>query len=229
MLFSNYLILVLKQLYRIKIAFFFTLIFPLILYLLFNQGKNALSLIGFFNFAIQSAMLQSVGMFISASKNTAWGCYVETLPAPSLYQAASIIIGMLLVGILGVIAIAAIDFIIYHTLSLNSLLLALISCLPGALAMGALGYLIGYHLDPMSSRNILVLTNIVFMFLTFTSGHIQQCLSWFFLPNAWMLFSYHLSLAHTFDMARFAIIMSYFLVFLAIIHFYQPPKTGHQY
>lgn len=227
MLFSNYILLPLKQLFRIKMAFFFTLIFPVILYLVYGHNDNMLSIISFFNFSIQSAMLQSVGIFISAQRNTSWGNYVSTLPAPFHYPLLGILISMFMIGVCGLSLICGIDFIFYHVLSINQLWLILITAAIGSIPMGAFGYLIGMGFDQSSSRNLLTLLNLIFLFLTFVPPHVQKILAYFSLPNAWLQFSMYLIKDNIFDANTFCVIMFYSLILFIAIKLVNLPKKRY--
>jgi len=79
MLLTSYIVLILKQLIRMKMALFFTLIFPVILYLFFGYSSSAVTLIAFIHFSMQSAMLQTLGIFASVQKNTSWGQYAANV------------------------------------------------------------------------------------------------------------------------------------------------------
>ena len=228
MLLLDYVTLVLKQLVRIRMAFFFTLAFPVILYLFNGYSSQPTLLIVFFNFAMQSAMLQTVGMFVSVQKNTTWGQYVSTLPAPPVYSALGTIIAMFIIGVLGIVLIGCIDLFWFHTLSLNSIVLALLGAMLGAFPAGALGYLIGVYFDPTSARNLLILVNLAFLFITFVSGSIQHILSWFFLPNVWLDFSWNLVMDKHAKMYDLMLLIAYFALFLAFIKWSSIPKNSYQ-
>lgn len=224
MLFFNYITLPLKQLIRIKIAFFFTIIFPVILFLVYGHD-NLVSMISFFNFTMQSAMLQSVGIFVSAQKNTSWGQYVSTLPAPYLYPIMGIIIAMFMIGVCGLIMICSIDIFIYHILSYSQLTLVLFAAALGSIPMGALGYLIGVGFDQASARNILTFINIIFLFMTFVPYEIQKLLAYFVLPNVWLRFSSMLVMDKSFHLYSFFILCVYFVIFIILVKLIDIPKN----
>lgn len=218
MLLLQYIVFTLKQLTRIRMAFFFTMIFPVVLYSFFRDPQQNFFLIAYFNFSMQSAMLQTVGIFASAHKNTAWGNYVTTLPAPSLYNTIGTMLALLMVGIIGVVMISLIDCSFYHSLSLGTIALGLIAAIVGAIPAGCMGYFIGTTFEPIVSRNVLLLVNLFFMFSSFAAMHVQKILAWFFFPNTWMFFSYELSFNKHFNGYYFVILMLYATLFLVLTH-----------
>src|SRR3989338_7888611 len=139
MLLVNYITLILKQLIRMRMALFFTLIFPVILYLFYGYSTPSITLVVFLNFAMQSAMLQTIGIFASVQKNSPWGNYVSTLPAPSIYSALGIIIALFIIGFIGILLIGLIDTLFFHSLSFLAVIFAMCGAAAGALPMGALG------------------------------------------------------------------------------------------
>lgn len=227
MLLLTYLSLPLKQFIRIRMACFFTLILPVILYLLYGHTSQSILLIAFLNFTLQSAMLQSVGMFISAHKTTAWGSYVSTLPSPPLYPILGTVLGMFLIGLLGLLFIISLDLIFYHVLSSHEVGLVLIGTSLGAIPMGALGYLIGAGFDQMSARNILTFTNTIFLFAMFVPDSIQKILAYGFLPNIWLNFTWQLAIEKHFSLYDCTILLAYLALFIILIKKISHPKSQY--
>lgn len=217
MLFWSYMLLPLKQLFRIRMAFFFTLIFPVILFLLYGHAPSV-SRIAFLNFAMQSAMLQTVGIFVSVQKSTSWGEFVSTLPAPSIYRITGTIGSMFLIGLCGVCLILLIDYYFYQTLSFLEMMLILFSTSIGAIPMGTLGYLIGCQLEPMSARSFLTMLNLVFLSMTFLPEAVKKLLELICLPNVWLNFSSQLVLHKYLDLGSLISLLFHFLCFVLLIH-----------
>lgn len=228
MLFFGYAFLILKQITRMKSALFFTLFFPVILYVFYGFSASSFSLIVFINFAMQSAMLQTVGIFVSIQKNTPWGNYLSTLPAPPIYPALGIILAMMIVGLLGISLIGIYDYIFFHNLNISSILLALAGAIAGAFPMGSLGYLIGKSLDIFSARNVLVLVNLALFFMACLPKTIASFLAWFSLPNVWIEFSKQLALTKSFNVYYFSVLLAYFLLFCFLIRLNGVPKGRYE-
>jgi hypothetical protein len=201
-----------------RMVLFFTLIFPVILYLFYGYPARPTTLVIFLNFAIQSAMLQTVGVFASVQKNSLWGNYVSTLPAPKIYPALGIIIPLFIVGFVGISLIGLTDTLFFHSLSFSDVVFAMCGAAAGALPMGALGYLIGYKLDLVSARNALVTINLLFLSMTFLPKNIQKILAWFALPNVWIEFSKCLVFEHEFYVYGFFVFFIYFLIVVLFIN-----------
>lgn len=227
MLLLSYILLPLKQLLRMKMALFFTLIFPVVLYLVNGHANEPIYLIIFFNFAMQSCMLQSVGIFISSQRSTSWGNYLSTLPAPLLYPILGVIISMFIVGICGVLLISGIELFFYHTLPFNKLGLALLSTSLGAIPMGALGYLVGVWFDQMTARSILTFANLLFLFLTFAPPFFKNILAYVSLPNAWLNFSQNLVIDSHFNVISFSVLLVYFFLSILFIKIVDKPKSRY--
>lgn len=226
MIFWSYVILTLKQLVRMKVAFFFTLLFPILLYFFYGHDDQPESLIIFANFLMQSAMLQSVGMFITVHTHSTWGEYLSTLPVQRFYPIFGTIIAMFLTGLCGLILICLVN-LFYVDFSLTNTFLLIIGVSIGSIPLGALGYLIGISFDQMSARNILLFTNLFFLFVSFVPKPLQLILSYFLLPNSWLEFSRSLVLEKKFNTYSFFILIAYFLVFNFLIIAASQPKKKY--
>lgn len=228
MLLAHYIILPLKQLLRLKTAFFFTLIFPVLLYLIYGRNTQIAAAITFFNFSMQSSMLLSVGMFAAAHRTTAWGEYLRTLPAPFYFAVLGIVIAMLMVGVMGILLIGLLDHLFIHTFSYKTFILALLGALLGSIPAGTLGYCLGITLDVMAARNALILCNIACLFATLLPDSFHSLLAYFLLPNTWLDFSRALTLHQHIKLYDLLILAVYCIVFLLLIGWQLQPRQYYQ-
>ena len=173
-LLSAYVELNLLSTLRNRSAFFFNLIFPLILYLAFGHsyGHTRIAQIGglvvFANYAVQTVFLISLGMSISTKRSSDWTLYLRTLPARSSIMISSMVIEKLFTALISLFLVI-IASILLHGLNLSLLgyFYLIFSALIGGIPFAFLAIAIGYRFNPDAVRPLLVFLNLGLLFAAF--------------------------------------------------------------
>lgn len=158
--------------WRNRSATFFMIIFPGVLYFLFGARVKSNELIYFtivfLNYAVQTVVLQGVGMSVAFAKNTHWRSYLHTLPAFPLRHLAARLGVAIAYSCLGLMSVVGIAFGVFHlSLHCKQLLWVLLVALLGGVPFAFLGIALGHLIDAATSRTVFVLLNITLLFGSF--------------------------------------------------------------
>ena len=163
----------LKELLRDRSAAFFSLIFPAVLLLLFGKNTgdgsaNQITYIIYCNYAVQSVMLQYLGITVSTARNSAWEQYLKILPVSDFPMIAGRVLSCLLFSLLSLMLVVAVYFFSYNAnLSLLQQVSIIFTALAGGIPMALLGIAVGRIFKPAAARSLLILMNLLLLFGSF--------------------------------------------------------------
>ena len=154
--------------FRNKQAFMFSIIFPLVLFLMFGHYdvKGHFAQIGsltiFANYSVQTVLFLSLGMQISLRRSSDWTIYLRTLPAPSSASMIGLIIEKCISAFLSLTLIIIANIVISGMLiSWPMIAYVMFAALLGGIPMAFLGVALGYKLNADSSRSVFVFSNLL--------------------------------------------------------------------
>lgn len=175
-------------------ALFFTLFFPAVLLSFFgnNTADSHAKLIAYViycNFAVQTVMLQALGIAISAARANPWRDYLKTLPVSSIFTTSGRILSSLFFATLSLMIVISVNFF-NHGVQLSFLqnVLIILCALIGGIPMGLLAVWLGNLLNPVAARSAFIFLNTLLLFgaLTFSShGVITEIMP----SYQWMMFT----------------------------------------
>lgn len=159
---------------RNRSAFFFNLIFPLLLYLAFSHsyGTTAVdriaSLVMFVNYSVQTVFLISLGMSISNSRSSQWIIYLRTLPASTSINISAMVIEKLFTAFISLFLVLIASIVIHGIImGFGGYVYLIISALIGGIPFAFLAIAIGYRFGPDAVRPLLVFLNLGLLFASF--------------------------------------------------------------
>jgi hypothetical protein len=158
--------------FRNKSAFFFGVIFPVILFLMFGHyditdpvAKTA-TFVVFSNYAVQTVFLLSLGMNISMKRSSEWTIYLRTLPAPPSSSMIGTIAEKSLTALLALLLVVLANSLIYGMiLSWPMTFYLIFSAMIGGMPMAFLGTALGYRVSPELGRSVFVFINLALLFV----------------------------------------------------------------
>jgi hypothetical protein len=214
----------LRELTRNSSALFFTLFFPAILLIFFgnnNEADRSIKLINYIiycNFAVQTVMLQALGIAFAAARANPWNDYLKTLPVTPVYMAVGRILSSLIFALLSLSIVTAVNFFTHGvnlTLWQNSLII--LCALIGGIPMGLLAVWLGDLFNPAASRGAFIFLNTVLLFVVLDfswGGPLKEIVP----SYQWMMFSLSvISKQNFYDHLRW--LVSYGLIFYLLIQF----------
>lgn len=159
---------------RNKSAFFFGILFPVILFLMFgqydikSQFDQIGSLVVFANYAVQTVFIQSLGMQISMRRSSEWTIYLRTLPVSSSVLMIALIIEKSISALLSLSLVILANIAIHGMLiSWTMTLYLILGAMIGGIPMAFLGIAIGNKTSPDLARNACVFVNLALLFSAF--------------------------------------------------------------
>jgi hypothetical protein len=162
-----------RELMRNHSAFFFTLLFPSILWIIFgnagrgDQSTHLSSFIIYCNFAVQTVMLQSLGIAVSIARASSWRDYLQTLPATPLPRIVGRVLSSLLVALLSVMLIIVTNYFQRGMVfSFTQTTLIALCALLGSIPMALFAVWLGNLLNPQAARSGFVCLNTLLLFAT---------------------------------------------------------------
>lgn len=197
-LLSSYIKINLLQLFRNRSAAFFSIAFPVLLVVVFGHhiGNTAVTQIGamivFCNYAVQTSTFLSLGMSISAERNSDWMIYLKTLPAKTYSHFFGLIVSKLVAAFISLIlVILALYYLAHIHPSFHLLMIIIVAAFLGGIPMALLGIALGYRVNPEAARGVMVFLNLCLLFGAFAFPQ-QGAWSWVrdFVPSyQWMMIS----------------------------------------
>lgn len=214
----------LRELTRNPSALFFTLFFPAILLIFFgnspaaDQSVKLISYIIYCNFAVQTVMLQALGIAVSAAKANPWRDYLQTLPVTNVYKTAGRILSSLVFALLSVGIIAVVNFFNHGvTLTLTQNTLVILCALVGGIPMGLFAVWLGNLLNPAAARGAFIFLNTLLLFGVLTYAATSSLKE--IVPSyQWMMFSLSVISQQNFY-RHLEWLLSYSLIFYLLIQF----------
>ena len=188
-----------KELTRNYSAAFFTLFFPAILLQLFShsspsstQASNMMIYIIYCNYAVQTVMLQALGITVSAARKNLFTDYIKTLPVSTLPSTVGRILSSLCFAFFS-LSVVILVFYLNHLsdFSFKSHLIVCSCALLGGIPMAMIAIFLGNVLNPAASRSVFVLLNLLLLFGSYVlSDHGVIGLLRESIPSyQWLLFS----------------------------------------
>lgn len=210
------------QLFRNRSATLFSIVLPVILFVLIgHQSKGDVDqqvamLIIFCNYSVQTATFVSLGLTISAEKKSDWSVYLRTLPARHWVQFSGLIVSKVLAAAISlVIVILASNFILQLSLPLPLVGMIFLVALLGAIPMSLLGIGFGHRIDATAARGVMVFVNLGLLFgaFVFPGTGILHTLQQFVPTYQWMLITYSHVVAGHDQLAPWAWLVGWTAVF----------------
>lgn len=184
--------------FRNKQAAFFSILFPVVLLLIFGSQDhiggglvNRIAIMAVYaNYAAQSVAFLSLGIGISAERNSDWNLYLRTLPVnPGTIFLGKIFsrIALMIISLILILSIGTLFF--QFNLGLLTLSYIFIIAVIGAIPMALLGIAVAYWVEPESARFVFVIMNLGLLFGSFAlSSHgIAATLKQFIPSYQWMM------------------------------------------
>lgn len=197
-LLTSYIKINLLQLLRNRSAAFFSIAFPVLLVLVFGHriGNTAVTQIGamivFANYAVQTSTFLSLGMSVSAERNSDWMIYLKTLPAKPYSQFIGLITSKLVAAFISLMLVVLCLYFIGHIHPALSLLAVIVlAAFLGGIPMSLFGIALGNRVNPEAARGVMVFINLCLLFGAFALPQ-QGVWSWVrnFVPSyQWMMIS----------------------------------------
>jgi ABC-2 type transport system permease protein len=153
-------------------AFFFTLVFPVIMLLLFvnkGVGENIfISVIVFFNYSVQTVTFMLLGMGVTQEKNSLWSKYLRTLPVSQTPMIMGRIFHTLTLSCLNLFHLTLVTlFLLKIPLSGDQVFYFVSIALLGGIPMALFGMSLGSLVGPDSARSLFTLLNLLLLFGAF--------------------------------------------------------------
>lgn len=155
-------------------SFFFTLIFPPLIFLLSIQvwgsdpNSQRISYLTFANYSVQTVCCMILGMGVSQEKNSNWAQYVRTLPASINTMIAGRILHTIALSFANILLLTVLAIFIFHIqLSLLQIVQVFFVCALGAIPFATIGIAIGYLANQDAARSIFTILNLLFLFGSF--------------------------------------------------------------
>jgi len=228
MLIKHYIKVYILEILRNKAAAFFTIIFPTVMLCLFwnkvGAGPNAAwgMLIVYAHYAVQTAMLQSLGMGIAFSNHRKWSDYLKTLPVTPVYQVIGRVVAMLLLALLSLCLVLLAGILLLPLkFSFVSLMKVTMVAMLGGIPMGLLGFYLGKKVSAETAKSVFLLLNLGLFFSAFCfpdHGILAQVRD--FIPSfQWLNLSFDLVLQHTIHYSYLFGLLSYTVLFYLLAVF----------
>lgn len=176
-------------------AFFFTLIFPPLIFILSihvwgeDSFAQRMAYLTFANYSVQTVCFMLLGMGVSMEKNSNWSHYVRTLPSPLRVMISGRILHTIALAFINLTILTLIALFLFHIpLSFLQIIKIFSICAFGAIPFALMGMTIGYLANQDSARSIFTILNLLFLFGSFgfsSTGifyHIQE----FILSYQWV-------------------------------------------
>lgn len=176
-------------------AFFFTLIFPPLIFMLSihvwgdDVTAQRTAYLTFANYSVQTVCFMLLGMGISQEKNSNWAQYTRTLPAPLNVMVIGRILHTITLSFINILILTCIAInILGITLSFVQILQVFAICAFGAIPFALMGITIGYLANQDAARSIFTILNLLFLFgsFGFSSTGIFYRLQEFILSYQWV-------------------------------------------
>ncbi len=216
-----------KELTRNYSAAFFALLFPAILVQIFgnysaiDNTTKMMTYIVYCNYAVQSVMLQALGITIATARANQWNEYIKTLPTSSVPMIIGRVLSNLFFSTISLGAVILV-WILNHgiELSMQQQGIIIFCALFGGIPMALLAIFLGNLLNATAARSALVLLNILLLFtaFTFSSNKILNFIHGVVPSYQWMMFSAS-AVSKQLPIGPFVWLVGYSLVFYALIRF----------
>lgn len=210
-----------KELLRNHTAAFFTLFFPGILFQFFGlhvpgtPQEKIVSYIIYCNYAVQTVMLQTLGITIATAKNNLWNQYLKTLPVSAVPMILGRIGSHLLfafTSLIIVVGLAVAHHFVFLNLQQQSIIL--MCALLGGVPMALIATWLGNLINAAAARSLFILANLLLLLAVFSFLH-NGTLSYLLqiIPSCqWLIFSFS-ALNHQFNSTAFYWLASYTILF----------------
>jgi len=162
------------ELMRNVSALFFTLLFPAMLFLLFGgHHDDAFARLCHYavycNFAVQTVMLQGLGISLTAAEHSAWNLQSRTLPVSMVPSVVGRILSSLIFSLISIAFVMSVNVWQHDVaLTLYQQCVILTIALVGGVPMGLLAILMSKHLSAAGARAAFIMLNTLLLFCAFS-------------------------------------------------------------
>lgn len=226
MLTAQYIKIYFLQIIRNKSAFFFTIIFPSILLLLYLRHvpstlQAELTIyVAMANYAVQCAMFQALGMSVAIDKERGWNRYLRILPSLTYHVVLGRIITMFIVALISLFLVLMVGVCTLPIqLEIKAIFELILISLSGAIPFGLLAVGLGQLITATSARSIFVLSNILLFFSGFAwpDDGFFSLFKNYILNYQWLLLSCDLIIKKTLNYGCIIGIVIYSFIFYYLI------------